>query len=189
MSDNSPLTHKTGAVPCLLSTWQAIETELYYWLIKQTEDESLASDLLQETFLKALQLKQAFCAIDNKKAWFYRVAHNLLVDSKRREDKYADLDITKIDIICEIEERPTIDKLSQCLPKALDKLSEQDRIIITQCDLCGCSQQQFAQQHHITLSATKSRIQRARSRLRVILLKQCHIRFDEHHQVCSFHPN
>ena len=189
MSNDSSLTHKPEVAPCLLRTWQTLETEIYHWLLKQTEDEALSSDLLQETFLKALQLESEFCSINNQKAWLYRVAHNLLVDNKRREDRHFDLDITKIDIVCDVEERPTVDKLSQCLPKALKQLNEQDRTIITQCDLQGCSQQQFAQENHLSLTATKSRIQRARNKLRAILLKQCHIRFDEHHQVCSFHPD
>lgn len=189
MSKSAFLTPSQGAVPCLLTTWETTETELYYWLVKQTADESVAADLLQETFLKALQQQRSFCDIDNQKAWLYRVAHNLLVDSQRREGKRSHIDISDIELVCEEVETPTVDKLCQCLPKALNKLSTCDRTIITECDLLGCSQQQFAKQHQLTLTATKSRIQRARTKLRDVLLKQCHIVLDEQQKVSSFHPD
>ncbi|RBM47914.1 hypothetical protein DLR65_13880 [Vibrio tarriae] len=36
----------------------------------------MSFDLLQDTFLKALQQRQAFCDIQNQIAWLYRVARN-----------------------------------------------------------------------------------------------------------------
>ncbi|MGY5650222.1 sigma factor-like helix-turn-helix DNA-binding protein [Vibrio cincinnatiensis] len=83
---------------------------------------------------------------------------------------------------------PTVDSLAQCLPKALRRLDPVDKMIIEACDLNGMSQHAFAQQHGLSLSATKSRIQRAREKLRQTLKTQCQIRFDDQQRVCCFVP-
>ena len=45
-----------------------------------------------------------------------------------------------------------------------------------------------AESNHLTLSATKSRIQRARKRLRGNMIQKCRVLFDEHGSVCCFTP-
>ncbi|EKO3895542.1 sigma-70 family RNA polymerase sigma factor [Vibrio metschnikovii] len=180
------ISKQTSAVPCLIETWHLSESELYYWLLKQTGDTELSFDLLQDTFLKALQQKQAFCDIQNQRAWLYRVARNMLIDKQRKVNQEHVQELSDNESIWEEHELPAIDSLAQCLPKALSKLTESESEIIKQCDLQGLTQQAFAEQNGLTLVATKSRIQRARQKLKSILQAQCHIRFDEQQRVCCF---
>lgn len=170
--------------PCLMQTWHLFESELYYWLFKQINDADLCFDLLQDTFLKALHQKQAFCDIQNQRAWLYRVAKNLLIDKQRKSNKEQTLD--EYETSWEAPQTPAIDSLAQCLPKALDKLSPAESAIIKQCDLQGLSQQEFAEKNDLSLVAAKSRIQRARQKLKQILQQQCEIRFDDKQRVCCF---
>lgn len=181
------MSKQTSTVPCLLETWHLSESELYSWLVKQTSDTELSFDLLQDTFLKALLQKQAFCDIQNQRAWLYRVARNMLIDKQRRANQEQVLNLSNDDSIWEAHELPVIDSLAQCLPKALSNLTESERDIIKQCDLQGLTQQQFAKKNGLTLVATKSRIQRARQKLKNILQTKCHVRFDEKQRVCCFY--
>jgi RNA polymerase sigma-70 factor (ECF subfamily) len=87
-----------------------------------------------------------------------------------------------------IEPAPAVDELSQCLPRVLADLSPADRLAITLCDLGGGSQRQLADQLGISLSGAKSRIQRARRRLRDALTTGCRVRFDDDGRVCGFTP-
>lgn len=183
---NTSISKQRSAVPCLIETWHLSESELYYWLLKQTGDQDLSFDLLQDTFLKALQQRQAFCDIQNQRAWLYRVARNILIDKQRRVSKEQGQTLNNNEPIWEEHELPAIDSLAQCLPKALSKLTESENEIIKRCDLQGLTQQEFAEQNGLTLVATKSRIQRARQKLKSILQAQCNIRFDEQQRVCCF---
>ena len=181
--------NKQPTVPCLIKAWKISESELYHWLLKQSGDHDLSADLLQETFLKALQQQQKFCDIKNQRAWLYRVAYHLFIDENRKNKYLTDLDkLNPKDEQIQPQEQAAIDTLAQCLPKAMQKLSPQEQQIILQCDLQQCSQQDFAKQHQITLSATKSRIQRARKKLKQILISQCRIQFNEQQKVCCFKP-
>ncbi|CAM3758073.1 ECF RNA polymerase sigma factor SigE [Vibrio aerogenes CECT 7868] len=179
----------SSAVPCLSRTWHLSESVLFHWLLRLCGDQDLAFDLLQETFLRALSQDKDFCTIKNQQAWLFRVARNLLTDEQRKKHQFTtDADIT-FDILPDVpQELPPVDSLAQCLPKALGKMSAEDRAIIEACDLQGMGQQQYAASHNLTLPAAKSRIQRARLRLREILKTQCRIRFDEHQKVCCFFP-
>lgn len=178
------------AVPCLLETWHLVESELFLWLLKQSQNETLAFDLLQETFLRALQLHNGFCDISNQRAWLYQVSRNLLNDEWRRSAKQITLSDSFGD---SLEEKTTdaiapVDSLAQCLPKALGRLTTEDRVIIESCDIIGMSQQEFAHSYGLTLSASKSRLKRARIKLKQTLKAHCQIRFDEQQRVCCFFP-
>lgn len=182
-------TANQSAAPCLLQSWQLSESEIYHWLVKQSGDSQLSFDLLQETFLRALQQQKQFCDIKNQRAWLFRVAHNLLLDALRRQPKNVDLASYLQLASPSSEGHATVESLAQCLPKALTKLSVAEQEIIRQCDLQGLSQQAFADAHQLSLSATKSRIQRARKKLKQVLQQQCQIRFDEQQRVCCFIPS
>ncbi len=178
---------KSSAVPCLLDTWADTETSLYRWLNQHCSCHDLAFDLLQETFLRALQKETHFCNIENQRAWLFAVAKNLLIDEWRKSGRIEPLegDVSNDE---SIPEREPVVSLAKCLPRALACMNDEDRAIIEFCDLQGHSQQEFAIRYHLTLTAVKSRIQRARPKLRAHLKHNCHIRFDENHKVCCFTP-
>lgn len=182
-----------GAVPCLLTTWSHSEQMLLRWLIKRCGDRDLAVDVLQETFLKALQMNQAFCQIEHQKAWLFRTAANALTDEWRRHHRYdAWEDAALPEFISPSGDEDPVDGLAQCLPTAMQHLSAADREVIQACDSDGLSQQAFAEQKQLPLSTVKSRIQRAREKLRNHLKTHCQIRFDDNHKICCFtprHPN
>ncbi len=175
----------SSVVPCLIETWNDTETSLYRWLTQHCSCQELAFDLLQETFLKALQQDSHFCDVDNQRAWLFTVAKNLLISEWRKSGKLVPL-TNELSFSDPIVEHEPVESLAQCLPRALACLNEQDRALIEFCDLQGHSQQEFAEHHHLSLTAVKSRIQRARIKLRTQLKNNCHIRFDSNNKVCCF---
>lgn len=176
--------HSDGdALPCAMRAWNANEKTLALWLYKQTQDKQRAHDILQEVFIRVMGQGSAFCDVENSKAWMFRVAHNLIIDLSREPSLQLLAD--------DIEESETsldaVDLLAiSCLPRVLSELEQPNREIITACDLQGMNQQDFAIQHGLSLPATKSRIRRAREKLRHQLSVSCKVKFDENHQVCCF---
>ena len=172
--------------PCLLAAWSSCEAELRRYLRHRLAQADDADELLQEVFIKAWQQEEGFCAIDNRRAWLFRVTRNALADRLRtsREQVAVPEDLAAP----AIETAPAVDELSQCLPRVLAELSPADRLAITLCDIGGASQQQLADQLGISLSGAKSRIQRARRRLREALTRGCRVRFDDDGRVCGFTP-
>jgi RNA polymerase sigma-70 factor, ECF subfamily len=170
---------------CLLSAWKAQERALRGWLTHQLHDRALAEDLLQEVFLKALRQGERFCSIENARAWLFEVSRNTLADHLRRARETVEL---PTELYIDEEAPPPIDGLVSCLPRVLSELSVEDREAIRCCDLEGLSQADFAHQLGLTLPAAKSRVQRARVRLKEQLTRACQVNFNEQGEVCCFKP-
>lgn len=173
-------------VNCILEAWQQHEVELARFLRHRTGDQDEADDLLQEVFLRAVGQGEAFCGLQNRRAWLFHVARNLLVDRLRVTKPQVPLpdDLQAED---DLASAP-VDQLSQCLPRVLSELSAEDREAITLCDIERLTQQAYADRLGLTLPAAKSRVQRARERLRARLVEACKVHFDEGGHVCCFAP-
>ena len=55
------------------------------YLRRHLDDISAAEDIAQESFIRFFQARSQGEAIDQPRAWLYRVAHNLLVDYGRKK--------------------------------------------------------------------------------------------------------
>lgn len=174
-----------AAVPCLLAAWSAHERALRAWLLHRLHDPAQADDLLQDVFLKALRQGQRFCALENARAWLFEVARNTLADQQRRKRETVPL---PEDLAQEADTPETVDGLAACLPRVLAELSPADREAITCCDLEGMSQADYAARLGISLPGAKSRVQRARARLKAQLSSACQVKLDAAGKVCCFTP-
>lgn len=174
-----------SVAPCLMKAWRAHQDSLLAWLYKHTDEDALAEDLLHEVFLRAMSKKKDFCEIENAKAWLFRVANNLVIDQVRQR-RFVPLD--DLDVEQELHDTEVIDSLTQCLPRVLSELEAKDSEIIKACDIRGMTQKEYADRHGMTLVATKSRLQRARQKLRRQLSQSCKVKLDEYHRVCCFTP-
>jgi RNA polymerase sigma-70 factor (ECF subfamily) len=168
-----------------MNAWNEHEQAIKNWLLKQTGNYDQTQDLLQDLFIKAMNNKERFCTLQDAKSWFFKVAKNSLIDSYRK---------TKLEIgsVCnefEYEDNNSIDmtiiNLQQCLTRVISELSDEDKEIIEQCDIHGISQYEYAKKNNLSLSATKSKIQRARKKLRQQMVSSCKVKFEQN-KVCCF---
>ncbi len=170
----------TLSFPCILRAWNTHENELRNFLRHRAGDAHLADDLLQEVFVKAMQQGKQFCTLDNERAWLFQVARNALVDHHRMGREVTELpeDIPQPEPL-----REPIHALSTCVARVLSELTMEDREIIEQCDLEGVKQKDYATAHGLSLAAVKSRLLRARERMRARMSTACQVRFDEQGRV------
>ena len=168
---------------CVTQAWLAHEKELRAYIYARVKEPHLAEDLLQDVFIKALAEGSQFCELENTRAWLFRVVKNRIIDFQRTAKPFEEI---PDQLEAASDEEAPVNNLAVCLPVALKKLNKEDAEIIQQCDLDGMHQADFARQQQLSLTATKSRIQRARKRLKAELQNTCHIRFDEQGNVCCF---
>lgn len=173
----------------LLSLWSRHEAELRRWLRSRAPNASEVDDMLQDVFLKTLKHREHLDSISQPRAWLFEVTRNTLIDrlrvSRERFPLPEDLDM----VPAPVEQTDTVDTLAQaCLPRVLAEMDPQDREAIELCDLQGMSQADFAQHKQLTLSAAKSRVQRARKRMRERMTSACQVSFDDSGRVDDFIP-
>lgn len=170
---------------CLMTAWHRHEAELRAWLRGRLGNPHDAEDLLQDLFIKALRQDKKFCQVQNARAWLYEVARNALADRLRLKKEQVEL---PEDLAAESDEPLPVDTLAACLPRALSELDAEDREALTLCDLQGMNQADYARLKGLSLPGAKSRVQRARKRLREHLSSACQVHYDEAGKVCCFVP-
>jgi len=180
------MTASHDSLPCLARAWVAHAAELRGWLRRHAHAADDADDLLQEVFVKALKQGKGFCAIEQPRAWLFQVARRALID--RHRGQRDELPLPEELPAAAAEDPAEVDRLTQCLPRVLSELAAADRLAIVLCDIEGQPQQLLAERLGISLSGAKSRLQRARQRLRQRLETACQVRFDDNGVVCCFTP-
>ena len=174
---------------CVASAWQAHEAELLGYLRHRLGDPDAAADVLQDVFVKALRQGQGFCTLDNPRAWLFQVARNALVDRARASRPQESLTTELADRLPAPQDAVApVDALADCLSRTLRELAPADAAILRACDLEGQTQRSFAERHGLGLPAVKSRLLRARQRLREHMVQACQIDLDADGRVAGHVP-
>ena len=180
-----PANTTAGPFACAANAWREHRGELAGYLVHRLADPAVAEDLLQEVFVKAMRQGERFCGLDNPRAWLFQVARNVLADHLRLAKASVPL---PEDLPADEPEIAPVDALAECLEQVLSELPEADRDVLRRCDLEGMKLQDYADTHGLGLPAVKSRIQRARTRMRDAMTRTCRVRFDDAGQVCCHVP-
>ena len=116
-------------------------------------------------------------------------ARHRLGNAEDTEDLLQDLSVElPEDLASPVDDADSVDTLTACLPRVLSELNAEDRDAITLCDLQGMAQADYAKAKGLTLSAAKSRVQRARIRMKAQMTVACQVQLDGAGHVADFVP-
>lgn len=133
-------------------------------------------DIVQSVMVKLLERRGEIVA-DSVRAWLFTVTRNAVAEYYRQRRPSIDLDafgdIAETDPGDAAEQ--TIGALSDCLDPMLRALADSDADVLRRVDLEGESQIALASTLGVPLSTLKSRVQRARVKLRSVFDDCCAI--------------
>ena len=152
---------------------------LYRLAWRLTGQKAEAEDLFQELLIKAYSKLDDLLLIDELGSWLSRVMYNLFVDERRRfarrrlqtieEGEMAGDGIAGLPGIDDTAmDHERIERLER-LDAALSKLSDEHRLIVLLHDTEGYKMTEIQELMGIPVGTVKSRLHRARARLREIL--------------------
>ena len=132
---------------------------LYGVILKVINDEELAQDALQETFVKIWKNSKKY---DSKKAklftWLYRIAKNTAIDKLRsynnRFDKEVQIDKSNVYIL----PASNLNQDVLDLREHVAKLDEKYQIVLNALFFEGMTQQEASEELDIPLGTIKSRL-------------------------------
>jgi RNA polymerase sigma-70 factor (ECF subfamily) len=155
--------------------WRDSSARLRGFFARQA-GESEADDLVQETFVRVHERLDTLEDAASLRAWVGRIARNVLADHGRRRAVATD---EAVEGLAERVDEPDLERtVAGWLEGHLCELDHDDAALLRQVDLEGRSQQVLADALGLTLSGAKSRVQRARRRLRERLEACCSFDFD-----------
>ncbi|MBU2492148.1 MAG: sigma-70 family RNA polymerase sigma factor [Bacteroidetes bacterium] len=150
---------------------------LYNFALKMTGEPDDASDLVQETYLKAFRFFDKFERGTNCKAWLFRILKNTFINDYRKQSKepnkvdYDDVqnfyeNIKSTDIKSQHAEADVFSNLlDDDISTALAQLPEDFRTVIILSDLEGFNYEEIADFVDCPVGTVRSRLHRARKML------------------------
>ncbi len=157
------------------------EGRVYNLCYRMLGDPDAAADVTQDTFISAYRNLNRFRG-GMFRSWLFRIATNACYDALRARKRRPtvslsapsdpDDDAPAFDIADAGEapdERALRHELSAAIQHAISQLPEDQRIVIILSDVQGLAYEEIAQVTSTNLGTVKSRLSRARARLRDIL--------------------
>lgn len=153
--------------------WIEFQAPVFSYVYSLVKDHNTAYDLHQEVFLKL----HGFCShrrgIRQMRSWLFRLAHNVVMDHFRRQKRQV-----KPENIPASEPDKILHKAESLVRPILDFLPPAYAEPLRLSDIEGYKLTQIAQMLNLSLTATKSRVQRARRLLREKFYRCCDIETD-----------
>lgn len=157
----------------------AYSTQIYRLALKMLGDEQDAEDVLQNTFMKALQSIEKFEGRSSLSTWLYRIGVNEALMLLRRQKPtipvamdYEDDDdelqhpTQFTDWCCLPEDELLSDEAKKHLDEAIQRLPEKLKVVFILRDIEGLSIRETSEALDLTETAVKTRLLRARLNLR-----------------------
>jgi len=140
--------------------------------------------LTQEVLVKAQQAGPSLKDSSKVEGWMFPIARNLITDHFRNAKKFVifssnDDSAIRPDIALFTQEQESRKAhLLRCIHAFAESLPDHYRTALELVDFEGISQVELAKRFGLTISAAKSRVQRARTRLRVLIDACCEVDTD-----------
>ncbi len=152
---------------------------IYRLALKMLDNPQDAEDILQETFIKAFRYLKGFDGRSSVSTWLYRIATNeALMYLRRRQPEQISIDepqeslegeqepLQIVDWCCMPEQELMSAETRKHLDEAIDTLPHSLRIVFLLRDIEGLSTQEVAEVLSLSETAVKTRLSRARLRMR-----------------------
>jgi len=122
-------------------------------------------------------------------SWIYKLTRNAIIDYYRSTRQTTSLDVPEA--LQLPEDLPDEDVVSELFPSVramVMSLPAQDRQALILTEYQGLTQKELAERLGLSVSGAKSRVQRARAKLKQQLLDCCHFELDRRGHVIDYQP-
>ena len=172
--------------------WEQFSERLRKFILARVSNKHDAEDILQDVFLKVHRGIGGLKRRDRVESWIYQIARHAIVDHYRHRGTRAETAELQSDLPMARDEPDdgglAIAELSRCIRPMIDALPETYRQAILLTEYQGFTQKRAAESLGVSLSGAKSRVQRAREKLKRSLQECCHLEFDRRGNVFDYEP-
>jgi RNA polymerase sigma-70 factor (ECF subfamily) len=176
--------------PTTEAIWIEFHANLLRFVTSRVRNPADAEDVVQRVFLQVHRALPTLRDVDRLPAWLYQTTRRVIIDYYRKPSHTREQAIDDdVDVASEGPEEPTaLAELSTCLRPLMATLSEADQQALTLTEFEGVSQVDAARQLGVSVSGMKSRVQRARTRLRSAVEACCRIELDRRGGLAAYEP-
>lgn len=155
--------------------------------IARRVDSAHVDDITQDVFLKIAANIGTLKDEQKLRAWIYQIARNAITDHYRRhQNSPVPLEMPETIEAAEASEPDRAGELSLCVRPLVRQLPAKYREALELTEFEGISQKELSERLGISSSGARSRVQRARTKLKDILVSCCTIETDSHGTITDF---
>jgi RNA polymerase sigma-70 factor (ECF subfamily) len=169
----------------LETIWEHFSSRLFRFIRSRVEDHATAEDILQEVFLRIHTRMDTLSDANRLESWIYQIARNAIIDHYRRRKVLTEIPDTRLDE-GGFGEPDAAEILASSLREMVEALPEPYRQALLLTEYEGLTQPELAARLGVSVSGAKSRVQRARQKIKDELLSCCHFEFDRYGRVIDY---
>ncbi len=167
--------------------WNEFSSELYKYINSKVKNKYDTEDILQDVFVKIYKNIDKVDELSKLKSWIYKIIKNTIIDYYRKK-KDISVDIKKLEKGLEEDNNSDNinEEISKCLEKMIFELPKKYQEVIELYDMKGMKHKEISEKLDVTISCSKMRVQRAKAKLKVILLECCDFEVDIYGNIIDY---
>lgn len=167
--------------------WGDFTSRLRRFVSARVGSDADVEDILQEVFIKIHRGIDRLEDPSKLHAWVYQITRNVIADHYRKADARVEITSDVPDVVAEEPGGEDAGaEVATWLRPMMEELPEKYREALELTDIQGLTQKELAERLNISLSGAKSRVQRAREKLKDVLTECCHIEVDRRGKVVDW---
>lgn len=168
--------------------WTTFHIPLLQFVRRRVSDEASAEDIVQDVFLKVHTHIDTLSDSSKLQSWLYQLTRNAVIDHYRRTRLTVAVS-DEIPAFVQEDENDAVARLTPAVTAMVAELPDIYREALRLTEYEGLTQKELAERLGISVSGSKSRVQRARQMLRQMLLDCCHFELDRRNAIISYQPH
>ena len=157
-------------------------TQLFALICKKVRHQDYCHDILQELYIRIMEKSDRIEQAKNVRSYLLRMADNAVTDYYRKNENKPNNEFS--DEILLVDKTGTHDSSLQladcCLRPMIESLEPIYRDVLIMTELEGMSHKAYAEKAGTSLTNAKTRAQRARQKLKQVILNCCNYEFDKY---------
>lgn len=134
---------------------------LYSFISSRAKDPNITDDIMQNIFLKIHTKIDTLKDHEKIESWIYQITRNAIIDYYRTNKKLDELPDSYTEPVPDSDPKER-EEISSWLRPMIENLPDKYRETLLLSEIKGMSQKEIAKKTGLSLSGTKSRIQRGR---------------------------
>ena len=172
----------------LESVWDQFSDRLRSFIRARVADEDAVEDILQDVFVRIHAKVGTLQDLGKLESWLYQITRNVIIDYYRSRRPTEQLPET-LGSSEEVYEEALVTRLASDVREMVEALPEPYREALVLTSYEGLSQKELAKRLGLSYSGAKSRVQRARERVKDMLMTCCHFEFDRRGTVIDYYDH
>jgi RNA polymerase sigma-70 factor (ECF subfamily) len=162
----------------ITAIWNEFHKELRGFILKRTQNVLITDDILQDVFVKILTNMAKIDHAENIRPYLYGIVKNTINDYFRKA--HHSLGEESIpEILSSEDEKSLNEKVAECCIRPfIMQLNPQDQEVLLKVEFENLSQKELAEQLGMSYSGLKSRLQRAKEKLKNQIVDCCAYKSD-----------